>query len=565
MDILKIWHNGITLDLATASYFSIIPLIILCIGGLSVKDRFKKHLKIYLAFSAVVLSLACITDTVLYEFWMFKLDATILMYINDPKNAVASVSYLYVLKCVGSVVLLSILSYHLLIFPLQRIAVPTNKGKSILVLAVFLLGGTFLFVMIRGIRIWPNTPTRAYFCTDSFLNHSAVNPIYNMIYSLSKMNKFDNEFQYFSEEECKDGFMKLFPKSDGETENLFNSLRPNILLIALEGMGACFVESLNGIYPEVAPNISRLSKEGINFTRCYCSSFRTDRGIVSLLSGYPGQPTSSIMRFSHKIKSLPGIPKSLKKLGYDTQVLYSGDVSFFNMFEYFMEVGHSKIISEDDFPKELRTANWGVHDEYAFDWLLNDIQDRQDKSGRPWYITMLTISSHEPFDVPYHKLEDEKLNAFAYTDSCFNVFIEKLKLMPIWNNLLVVVTADHGYNLRQIDAPDFPHIPFFILGGAIRTPMTVDNIMNQTDIAATLLAQLGSDYQEFKFSRNIMSNSFVYPFSFSTYNNGFNFRDSAGVTVYDNTSQMPLHGNNNDHIRKGKILLQTIYKDLNDR
>lgn len=560
----QIIYHGFSIDLATASYFSIIPLIILCMVASSANRRFITYLKVYLGIASVILSLACIADTVLYDFWMFKLDATVFMYINDPKNAVASVSILFVVGCIVAVAVLSFMLYRWLIIPSRCIEIPYKKGRHLLIFVVFLLCGCVIFGMIRGLQIWPKTPARVYFSKDNFLNHAALNPVYNLIYSLSKMDKFDEEFQEFTEKERRAGLTGLFPES-GKTEKLLNTPRPNILLIVLEGMGACFVESLNGKNPEVAPNISRLSKEGVNFTQCYCSSFRTDRGIVSVLSGYPGQPTTSIMRFSHKIKSLPGLPKSLKAIGYDTQILYSGDMSFFNMFEYFNEMGHDKLVSEDDFPNEQQTADWGVHDEFAFNWLLEDIENRQNNGAKPWYITMLTISSHGPFDVPYKKLEDEKLNAFAYTDSCFGDFIDKLRCIPAWDNLLVVATADHGYNLSPIDAPDFPHIPLFMIGGAINEPRVIDRIMNQTDIAATLLAQVGTSYEDFYFSRDVMSDKYTYPFSFSTYNNGFNFRDSVGVTVFDNTSQRFRHGDNKEHVRIGKVLLQTIYKDLSER
>ena len=117
---------------------------------------------------------------------------------------------------------------------------------------------------------------------------------------------------------------------------------------------------------EVAPNLSALCQEGVCFTRCYCSSFRTDRGIVSALSGYPGQPTTSIMRYTRKLQSLPGLPKSLKAAGYQTQVLYGGDMSFFNMADYFISAGHDRLVSQDDFPAGERTAKWGVPDHAAF-------------------------------------------------------------------------------------------------------------------------------------------------------------------------------------------------------
>ena len=60
--------------------------------------------------------------------------------------------------------------------------------------------------------------------------------------------------------------------------------------------------------------------------------------------------------------------------------------------------------------------------------------------------------------------------------------------------------------------------------------------MNQADLAATLLGQLGLDHSSFNFSRNVLGSDYTYPFAFYSFNNGFAFRDSTGVTVVDNNS-----------------------------
>lgn len=38
--------------------------------------------------------------------------------------------------------------------------------------------------------------------------------------------------------------------------------------------------------------------------------------------------------------------------------------------------------------------------------------------------------------------------------------------------------------------------------------------MNQADLAATLLGQLGLDHSSFNFSRNVLGSDYTYPFAF---------------------------------------------------
>lgn len=89
--------------------------------------------------------------------------------------------------------------------------------------------------------------------------------------------------------------------------------------------------------------------------------------------------------------------------------------------------------------------------------------------------------------------------------------------------------------------------------------------MSQTDIAATLLGQLGLPHDDFPFSRDVMADTYTYPFAFNTFNNGFNLRDSTGCTVFDNVAGRALYGADSLREEKGKAILQTLYDDLSGR
>ena len=106
------------------------------------------------------------------------------------------------------------------------------------------------------------------------------------------------------------------------------------------------------------------------------------------------------------------------------------------------------------------------------------------------------------------------------------------------------------------------------IGGAIKTPAVFDKYINQTDIAATLLGQLSINKEEFIFSRDFFSSKYR-EFAFYTFNNGFGFIDSTGISVYDNTIESPLLENpqesSNFRINNGKAILQTLYNDLGSR
>ena len=104
-----------------------------------------------------------------------------------------------------------------------------------------------------------------------------------------------------------------------------------------------------------------------------------------------------------------------------------------------------------------------------------------------------------------------------------------------------------------------------MLGGAVSHSARYDCIMSQTDMAATLLAQMGIKHDEFIYTRDVLADTYKYPFSFHTYNNGFMFTDATGVTNYDNVAEAPIEGADVEREKKGKAILQKLYEDLSKR
>ena len=566
-DIFQIYRHGFRLDLAASAYLTSIPLILLWIKLFIKKFNLILAFKTYNIIISTLLGAITIVDASLYEFWDFKLDATIFMYIGDPKNAVASVSTGYVLIRAILLVAISFTYYKLLCLPIKYFNPQIDWNIANILLSIFInlvLSGS-LFGFIRGIDLWPNSPGVSFYSKVTFHNHAALNPFYNLVYSTTQFENFEKQYNFFDVKKRDELFSELYPQKsyNDTTKILISNPRPNIVLILLEGMGACFIERLGGV-KGVTPNLNKICNEGVNFSQCYCSSFRTDRGIVSALSGYPAQPTSSIIRYPNKIQNLPGLPKVLKKYGYETQVLYAGDATFFNLSGYFLSVGHDKMITQLDFKESLAKTKWGIHDHVAFEWLYHDLQEKA-KIERPTFTTFLTVSSHEPFDVPYHRIDDEKLNAFAYTDDCLGKFINKLRESSAWDNLLIIITSDHGYHYKPVDTPDYAHIPFVMLGGAVKQNIEFKQIISQNDIPAIVLGQLGINHDEFIFSRDVLSTSYKYQFAVNTFNDGFSFFDQTGCTIYNNVSNSVVYGEDERRENLGKAFLQTLYDDLEQR
>lgn len=568
-DYMQVMVHGASLDAATAGYLTAFPFLLVLISIWFRKFPLKKILYGYYILAAALISIIFVVDMALYTFWGFKLDASVFLYIDSPKEALASVSVGFILLRVLAILLLIALNSWVLLKITPSVLTATRK--RIAGTAGMLLLGGVLFIIIRG-GVTESTSNigQVYFSNEPFLNHSAVNPDFSLLSSMGKSQDFASEFNFFDEEKRAALFDGLYPTTDGDSIiQVLNTKRPNILIILMEGFGGAFVEPLGGL-PDVTPHFNRLSKEGIFFTNCYANSFRTDRGTVCTFSGYLGLPTASVMKIPAKSRTLPAIAEGLSKTGYKTDFLYGGDINFTNMKSYLLSTGYQRLTANTDFSLAEQTSNaWGVNDDITFEYLYNQLRNRKEEG--PWHTAFLTLSSHEPFEVPYHRLEDKIPNAFAYTDECLGKFIDRLKQTPAWKDLLVICLPDHGFYYPREGSnamPRFYHIPLLWLGGAVKQPMQVDKIMNQTDLAATLLGQLGLEHTAFTFSRNVLGSDYKYPFAFYSFNNGFSFRDSTGVTVFDNNSGSILFDEpeaDESRLDKGKAILQTVYDDLGNR
>jgi phosphoglycerol transferase MdoB-like AlkP superfamily enzyme len=512
-------------------------------------------------------------DIALYAAWGFRIDANIFFYMQSPGEVTASVTPLFIIRQALLMAVYAVIIY----LPFSRFILhlfPDGRGRPMPTVVFFLVAGGMMFVPIRG-GVTTSTANvgMVYFSDDQFLNHSAINPVFSLASSLENNEDFASKFQFFPDDERKDLVASLLAgNANGITDDhkpeLLNTDRPNVLLIILESFSANVIEAVGG-KDGITPNINRLAEEGVLFSNFYANSFRTDRGLVAILNGYFAQPTTSVMKYPSKSRTLPSIAKSLAANGYDTDMLYGGDINFTNMKSYFFSSGYDRITADTDFPVKTRLSKWGANDDVTFSHLYDEIAGRDTTSA--WFTTFLTLSSHEPFEVPYHHLEHPYLNSVAFTDSCLGSFIDRIRQTPAWKNMLVILVADHGYLYPETIkgyAPKRFHIPMLWLGGALSKPAVIDTIACQTDIAATLLSLMNITHDDFLFSNDVFSRK-VPPYAFYTFPNGFGFIDGTGASVYDNSTERPLLqtpvDSSAERLMKGKALLQTLYEDLGRR
>jgi phosphoglycerol transferase MdoB-like AlkP superfamily enzyme len=571
LTIAGIFYHGAKLDLSFIGYVFIFPLLTLFITSFFSGKTGYYALKIYNYILLIIAPFLVISDLVLYKFWGFRLDNSPMLYIKNPDEMIASVSIGLVILGILSSAALSILLIYLYNLYSGIYLKKTVRASLLEKIVIGLLIPLLIIPVRGGFNTSPVNLSTAYFCSDNFANHAAINLYWNLGYSFSNREDKHNPYIFYDSDSAQLSFRKSMNQSVSD-KSFLSCSRPNVILIIIESFTSKIIEPLGGI-PQITPGFNHLSTQGISFTHLYANGDRSDKGIVALFSGFPALGRTSVMKFPDKAGKLPNIARDMKKTGYHLSFYYGGDIEFFNLKSYLIASGFSEIISEKQFGSERSFSKWGVPDEFVFDKLYHDILTTTDT---PFFKSMFTLSNHEPFDIPGkarfpgNDATSKFYSSAYYTDSCLTDFIAKIRKTTIWDHSLIILVADHGSRL-----PDILHtstmnnysIPMLWLGGAIQKDTLISRFGDQADLSKTLLNQLKMNTDQYRYSQDLFSDDNG-GFAIYAFNDGFGFVTDSVKYIYDNQAKKitAIDGKVTGQTTMfGKSFLQLTYEDFLSR
>ena len=565
------WH-GSRLDISTTGYYLLIP-VLAAIPAIWISGSwYRIFIKLYTYLLIVFSSLIVVADASLYSYWGFRMDYTPMFYLRTPGEAMASISTLRALTFIAAIGLISAVFIFLYNKFIDRLFSPPEKSKYRLAwsFVILILSGSLIIPIRGGFSLAPINAGSVYFSQKMFLNHAAINAIWNVGTSAFAQKPLKNPYVFGDTSEAKSLVDSLTAKK-GITEQVLNNRRPNVIIIILESFSGYLIGGLGGD-SLVTPNINRYAREGILFCNFYASGTRTDRAIPAVLAGYPAMPTLSIIKEPKKSQSLPNIVRLLIDQGYNSSFWYGGEINFANFNSFVVESGFHQVITKSNFAPSDYNSKWGVHDHVMFSVL----EDSMKRVREPFINVVLTLSSHEPFDVPmkpFFKEEgvyDKYRNSVYYSDKALGDFLDHARQTSWWKNTLVVLVADHCARVTS-EIPIFEgkafRIPMLWVGGAVeRRGERIMKYGSQTDIPSTLCGQLGLP-SIFPFGKDILSSGSA-SFAFYAFNEGFGFVSDSSAVAYDHKSGKPVLMEGKDAIRSekcGKAFLQVLFDDYLSR
>jgi phosphoglycerol transferase MdoB-like AlkP superfamily enzyme len=578
----ELWQTfvyGIRMDASVAGYISIIPLLVFSVNWFTRYNIKPVWFKFYVNLAIFIIAIITAVNLNIFREWGTKVNFRAFdVFFNAPSEAFAAASssplFLTFLIFVAVFAVGYFLARYVIDFNLKKPKAPLLAKPFIVVL----LAGLTLFFIRSGLQLAPIAQSNAYFSAKPILNQAALNTEWNLIQNVvENIETPGNPYIFMPEAKAAALVDSMYAVKKDTTLKILTIDKPNVVIFQLESFTADLIASLGGEKGD-APNFEDFIKQGVLFDNVYAASDRTDKGIIAILSAFPSQATRTIIIDNEKQQQLPTLSDVFKKQAYNTSYFYGGESEFMNFKAYLLSHKIDNLVDRNDFKPNEMNSKWGAHDDILFKKNIGFLN----KQHEPFFSYVQTLSNHEPFEIPVapHFPGDDLSNKFRstayYTDASLKQYFDEAKKQSWYKNTLFILIADHGHRLPlNISEPYMPrkyHIPLLFFGDAIKSQyrgMRINKLGNQTDIAATLLAQLGLPHQQFKWSKNLL-NPYTKDFAFFDWDNGLGFMlpkqavtfDMAGNTIsYIQDKNQP-QANTDETLLLGKAFMQMVFTDF---
>jgi len=579
VDIAETFLYGLRMDASATAYIAILPLLVFIISWFLPRGAIKSiWIKIYVWICLFLVSLIAVVDLGIFTEWGAKVNfrAFDTLY-NSPSESMSSTGSspngLLITIGLALFVIGLVLAYFIIDYSFKR---PAEKTRTKLTFALFLF--LINFLILRGtLTPAPIDQSAGYFSDNQLLDLSAQNTEWNLANNIfENLRPPYNPYLFMPPGQAKQIVAETFAVKKDTTIKVLTTDKPNVVIIQLESFTADLIESLGGEKGD-APNFETFIKNGLLFNNIYSAGDRTDKGIIAILSGFPSQAIRTIVVDTDKQRKLPSLITEFGNSGYTTSYFYGGTSTYMSFNTYMADHKNDHITDESSMKKSEIGSTWGAHDDVLFRKHVAYLSEQK----KPFFSLIQTLTNHEPFvlPVPPHfrgkDVTDQFRSTAYFTDSCLNAYFHDASKYDWYKNTLFILVADHGHRLPKSTAmaydPQKYHIPLLFFGDVIKPEYRgkqISKLGNQTDIAATLLAQLNLRHKEFEWSKDLL-NPYSNEFAFFDWDNGFGYMTPEQSVSYDNSGQRMIYTRNKSADKSvtdktllyGKAFMQQIFTE----
>ncbi|KUG07298.1 LTA synthase family protein [Solirubrum puertoriconensis] len=494
--LLAFWH-GFRFDLSALLLLNF-PFLLLSLIPAYGRIWQRTLRGVYLTLNAPGLALNII-DSQYFKFIGRRTSDELFTITGDIERQAGQLVWHYWFLVPPFVLLFGLLWYF---YPMPKAApVQTNprgalRRMTVAMLELTLVAGLAVLGIRGGLQLKPLRPGHAFVQTPPSLGHLALNSTFTFIKSIGQKVLERREF-FSTSAALQQALGASYPAPRPQP-----TARPdNVVVLLVEG----FASEYNGIenpgQRSYTPFFDSLATQGLLFREHYANGRRSIESLPAILAGLPALMESPYITSNFQTNELHGLGELLGRRGYTTSVFHGAQNGTMGFNVFASKAGIQQYYGLEEYPRGAKSpdydGHWGIFDEPYLQYFAQQLtQQRQ-----PFFSTVFTLTSHEPFPVPSQyqgRFSPGKLPIHAsigYTDFALKRFFATASKQPWYRNTLFVLLADHTSQSLQ---PDYQN-----LLGSYKTPLLlfhpgrqlpaadVHRITQQADVPATVLDYLG--------------------------------------------------------------------------
>ena len=514
-----------------------VAMLLLCSLPFLNPLRNKTAQKIWRALLLLVFILTILFHAVDYFYFDYlqqRLNASILNYFGDAGISLSMAMESYpVFKVLLGVIIISIMAgyiFNKVLVKYQQEQAISKRKFSISYIIIFLLFALGVFGKIGQFNLrWSD----AFSLTDNFKANLSLNPFQSFFSTLNfkdirpDIKKVRNGYSLMAgylEVQQPDSVHLNYERNYSFANAGAN--HPNVVVVICESF-SMYRSSMSGNPLNTTPYFNELCKKGVFFDRCFTPSYPTARGVWATVTSLPdvlGDNNRSASR-NPEVVNQQLIMNDFK--GYDKFYFLGGDPTWANIKGLLLNnIDSLHLYSQENF-KAKKLNVWGIDDKNLFLEANNLLAKEQ----QPFFAIIQTADNHRPYTIPEEDLglfkkitysEDsihkygfeniDQLNAFRYTDFCYQQFFEAAKKEKYFANTVFIFVGDHGIagDAKAIYPASWTeqrlsseHVPLLFYAPALVQPKLVHAACSQIDIMPSVASLLKVPYHNNSMGRNL--------------------------------------------------------------
>ena len=312
----------------------------------------------------------------------------------------------------------------------------------------------------------------------------------------------------------------------------------NVVVFLMESFSMEYTGFFNkdkdgGKYEGYTPFLDSLMRESYCFEFSFANGSRSVDCMPASFAGIP-RYIDPYCYDAYSNNTLQGLPEMLKNEGYATAFFHGAPNNTLGFKGFSNSIGFEQYYGMDEYGNKDFDGTWAIFDEPYLQYFASKTNEYA-KQSKPFFLTVFTASSHEPFRVPdeykdkFTRGEIPMHRVISYSDYSIKRYFDKVKDEPWFKNTIFVFTADHcGVSCRDDYNNDMGRflIPIFFYTPGGQLPVRCDStrLMQQTDIMPTVLGLLNYQKPYFTFGKDVFDNSDSFV--------NFVFNDRNGTSMY---------------------------------